>query len=340
MRTKYNDFVKINEEGVFDALKGLFNQMFKNMSDEIKKPIEDLTSKLDKTKKPEEMKKIITDYLKIHREGLVKSVNESDSLKTLVTSVNENLTAIYACIDSSIKHLGEQKYSFEELFKNSPEGVKKLFSKDEKGFNKRVDEFSKQLVIDTGKQFKITKEDVLNDFIKEVKINQVNQINKAENTNKQQATTTPTNGTEQTPTTGNEQQQTKENNSIEYPMNDKIFEADVPVNTPPTGTNTTNTSKISDDTFKKLKDMVVSWFDKTLYKSVNDNLIKSQGVTAPATGLSAQDEIKNLKSQTNKDSVKKLIDTVVALDDPKKYAELRDYITKNFGIKPEDIGKF
>lgn len=317
MRTKYTEFVKLNEAGVFDALKNLFLTMFKNMSDEIKKPIENLTAKLDTTKKPEEMKKMIDDYLKIHRQTLVSSLDKADSLKTLHNAVKDNLTAIYACVDSSIKHLGDQKYSFTDLFKNSPEGIKKLFSKDEKNFNNNVINFSTQLLTDTGKQFKISKEDIEADMKapegKDVKIGQQNAINNATSGGTGTEAKTPETKTEVKPSG-----ETGTHESYDY----KLFEA------------------VTDEDFKKLKDSIVKWFDNTLYKSITDNLVKGQGNPQLPVNSTVQDEIKNLKSKANKESVKKLVDSITGLDDPKKFAELRDYLVKTFGINAEDIGKF
>jgi hypothetical protein len=193
MITNYKKFVKINEEvGLFTSFKNLFSKLLQNISDEIKKPIEELSLKLDKTKRPDDMKKIIVDYLKIHRIGLNKTVEASDSLKTLYIATKDNITAIYASINSSIRHLGETNYTFDEIFQNSPAGIKKLFNKDEKIFDKNINDFTLQLLGDLGKQFKITRIDFEKDIETEVKIKQTEEINNAageqptiENTNTQ-----------------------------------------------------------------------------------------------------------------------------------------------------------
>ena len=70
MITNYNKFIntKLNEEikdawgkestggGLFGALKNLFGKLLGNISDDLKKPVNDLTSKLSKTKDQKQMK--------------------------------------------------------------------------------------------------------------------------------------------------------------------------------------------------------------------------------------------------------------------------------------------
>jgi alanyl-tRNA synthetase len=159
MITKYTQFV--NEANLFTTLKNMFGKLMQNVSDELKKPVEELTKKLDRSKDIEFSKKLLKDYLRIHNEDLKKSLDDSSTLNNIVKSVNDNLTAIYAALDASTRSLGEN-YSFEQMFGDSPQNIQKLFDKNEKNFNKNVDDFSRDLVVSLGKQYGFTKEDVLN----------------------------------------------------------------------------------------------------------------------------------------------------------------------------------
>jgi hypothetical protein len=324
----------INEEiGLFDAIKNLFSKLLGSISEELKKPVMDLTNKLDKTKNADEMKKIITDYLKIHRDGLAKFMNEADSLSTLVKATNDNLTAIYACIDTSIKHLGDQKYSFDEMFKNAPQGLKKLFSGDEKNFNKNVGVFGKQLVTDIGKQFKITSQEIETDIElgknnKDVKILQAQEIKNATIT----TTTEQKPGeqkTAQTPATGaapttQAAPATPTKESLNYTESNLLLEeAD-------------SATGVTLDNFKKLKDGIIKWFDMTLYKSIKEELAKQKTAETQTTD-SIDNKVNAVTSTQHKDSVKKLLDKIVSLNDNGKYAQVRDFMIKNMGFSEDDF---
>jgi hypothetical protein len=81
------------------------------------------------------------------------------------------------------------------------------------------------------------------------------------------------------------------------------------------------------------------WFDKTLYKTVNNELIKTN-VEELNKEENIETKINNLTSTQHKDNVKKMLDKIINLNDPKKYAEVRNFLVNNLGIKEEEIGIF
>jgi len=166
----YNDFVKnkLNEEaefggnkaskGIGGLFKNLLGGLLNDVKDELKKPIEELNKKLGNQKSIDDMAKTVNKYFYDHREKLVTSLEETKTLPGLVENVDDNIRAAYASLGSTIKNFGTDKFTFEELFKDSPERTKKLFSKDTKRFDKNVKQFSTDLVLSLGKPYKVTKE--------------------------------------------------------------------------------------------------------------------------------------------------------------------------------------
>lgn len=176
MITKYNQYV--NEEvNVFGALKNLFGKLLQNVDDELKKPVEQLTAKMSKTKNVNDMRRIVSDYLANNVNVLNNSLSKVQSIKDIKKVVKDNISVIYAAVDAAIKTLGDNKFTFQEVFADSPDSIKKLFNKNEKVFNKNVDAFTNNLLIKLSKQYGFSKDDILtketpNQTVKENNINE------------------------------------------------------------------------------------------------------------------------------------------------------------------------
>ena len=171
MITSYNQFIgqKINEEkdiwgneggSIFSSLKNLFGKLMQNINDDLKKPVDDLTNKLNKTKDTKQIKNIINNYLKVHNTALTSDLKKVKTPVELKKLIKDNLTAIYASIIAQIKSLGEDKFSFSEIFADSPESMKKLFDKNEKNFQKNLDSFVNNLIADQAAQFGYDKKEL------------------------------------------------------------------------------------------------------------------------------------------------------------------------------------
>ncbi len=319
MITKYNQFLdnKLNE-GLWSSIKNLFGKLLQNVSDELKKPIDELTNKLSKTKDNKQIKIIISNYLKLHNTTLTNSLKETTDVQGLNKLVKDNLSVIYASITSEVKALGEENYSFEKIFADADPAIKKLFDKDEKNFNKRIDSFTKELIVLRAKKVGYDEKTIRAELEKPVQTPE----EKAKTEEKKIDDAAGKDGK-------------TENLDITY--SEKLFEAegDAPqANTPQANTPQANTPQAADDKkvetpaqtpeandadlkkkeelFKKLKDNVKNWFDNAIYKRMNNALkLETQG------GGSIEDKIKNMTTTKNKDSVTKIVDAITKTDKEK-----------------------
>ena len=296
MITDYNKYIEVNEAfNLFGSLKNLFGKLMQNVNDELKKPIDALSNNLNKTKDPEKMKKEIGVYLKTHQEGLNKSLDEVKELNSIPAIVNDNLIAIYASINASIKFLGEDTYTFDEIFKDSPAQIKKLFNKNEKNFTKNVENFSNELVLSLGKQFKVSKEDLVSKKINDSMIYEADETEPSNLTDNDQETIVNSDTTEE----------------IKDVVNDASKRNEKVVN---------------------LTGAIKKWFEMTLYKTIKEEIIEvkkeSTKVVNPIENLS--DEITK-----NKNNVKGMLDKfITSIKDKNELVELRDYLSgKGYGVK-------
>ena len=168
----YNQFVddKLNEN-LWSSLKNLFGKLLQGVSDEIKKPVDELNNKLSKTKDPKQIQTIIANYLKVHNNTLTTQMKNAKDLPTLKKIVKDNLNGIYASITAVSQTLGADKFSFSEIFADSPAEMKKLFDQDSKKFNKNLDNYVNNLIITTAKQYPTYKEKLSAPLNKIIKIN-------------------------------------------------------------------------------------------------------------------------------------------------------------------------
>lgn len=306
---KYNDFIKINEEiDVMGSLKNLFLSFLKNVPDDIKKPISELTNKLGKTKDTEQMKKLEIDYLKGHEITLKKSLSECKDTNDVIKTTKDNLTAIYASVDAFVKNFNDDtKFSFETIFnKSNNQNIKKLFVKDEKQFNKMVEPFVLELVVVQSKPFGFKKEDILKQWKEKDKNPTTNPTEPTEtNTTQVQTATKDANDAL------NSTEVKKE--SIDYLL---ILEADKQ-------TGTTSGATEVNVNIAKLNTTVFEWFGLTLYKQLRTELTKKED---EKQGVSIDDSIKRMTSTENKDSVKKMMEEITKITDKKLLIELRDWL--------------
>ena len=252
MINNYNDFVykQLNEEQEFGSnkgskklgglLKNLLGGLMKDVKDEFKKPLDDFNKKLNNQKDKDSVIKVVNDYLKTHKAALDKSMEESTTPPALVESIEDNLRTAYASIKATVGNFGNEKYTFEEIFADSPDRTKKLMDKNEKKFDKNVKGFSTDLVLSFGKPYGITKKDLL-ETPEEAKEQQ-------EQEKIQQAA--PEEGAEGPAAKA----PAKPNEHLHTNYKDKLFEA------------------ISEDDMVKLKEDIVKWFDNTIYRNTKKTL--------------------------------------------------------------------
>jgi hypothetical protein len=244
----------------------------------------------------------------------MKATTDIPQLKKTMT---DNITSIYASILASSKTLGENVYSFGEIFADSPAGMKKLFDKNEKNFNKYVGPFVDDLIITQSKQFGYNPEEVKKQLT--TKTEQTTTTKAETKPPTTETTTKPTT----TPTTTETPVAQQNAGYLTNPNDNKIFEE---VDPDPAA------AKKQADQFQKLKDSMIKWFDFAVYKKMNETL-KENAKTNKTEGGALEDKIKNMKSTKNTDSVNKVIDAITQLD-MGKLKQVRDIVGLNKDSAP------
>jgi len=262
------------------------------------------------------MRTIVYNYLKVHKTTLDTTMKATTDIPQLKKTMTDNITSIYASILASSKTLGENIYSFSEIFADSPAGMKKLFDRNEKNFKKYVGPFVDDLIITQSKQFGYNPEDV-----KKQLTNSTEQTTTKTETNP--ATTETTTKPTTTPTT-TETPATQQNAGyLANPNDNKIFEEAEP---------DPAAAKKQADQFQKLKDSMIKWFDFAIYKKMNETL-KQNAKTNKTEGGALEDKIKNMKSTKNTDSVNKMMNAITELD-MGKLKQIRDIVGLDVNSAP------
>lgn len=304
MITSYDKFRddRLNE-GLWDSLKNLFGKLLQGVSDEIRKPVDELNNKLSKTKDPKQMELIMANYLKVHNTTLTNQLKNATNLPRLRTVVKDNLTGIYAAITASSKTLGKDTFTFSEIFADSPSGMKKLFDANEKTFNKNIDSFTDDLIVTQAAQFPSYKD-------KQATKTKLTESPEQAAENKDAAEKEAAEGN--TPTTETPAKEEVKQESINIEKTNRLNEEAEPAVDP----------KVEAADFKKLKDSMKKWFDFSIYKKVNDTL-KEEKTAKPAGSL--EDKIKNMTTTKNVDSINKMVDAITKLD-MDKLKQVRDIL--------------
>ena len=323
MITRYGQFVdnKLNEEvGLFASLKNLFGKLMQNVSDELKKPVDELTNKLSKTKDIKQMKTIVANYLKVHNTALITSLKTVKTITELKKLMVENLTAIYASIVAQTKTLGEENISFSEIFADAPATMKKLFDKNEKNFNKNIDSFVTNLIILRAKPFGYTEEEIkseLGTVTESLYQSEMDMLFEQDAAVDPNAVNTPDATLDPNAAADSNAEKAKINAVAEGDKNAKK-DAD-------------EKAKKNTDKLEKLKKDIKTWFDISIYKRINDELKKDMKVSGEASTTNLEDKIKSMTSTENTNSVKKIIDAMTKID-KQKLIQVRDIL----GLTKED----
>jgi len=313
MITNYNQFLdnKLNE-GLWGSLKNLFGKLLQNVSDELKKPVDELTNKLSKTKDTKQIKNIIYNYLKVHNTTLTNSLKNTKDVATLKRVIIDNLSAMYASITAQVQSLGEENYSFSEIFADSPKEMKELFDKNSKKFNNKIIGYVDRLVQLQGKPFGYTED--------ELKVPAVEKINESINIQISdrlfEATEVPNVVQGQTDNTqAGQKKKINDTSGVQNSDEEK-------------------TPK-KDDKLEKLKKAIKTWFDISIYKKMNETLKKETqgGAQGGAQGGTVEDKIKNMTSTENKESVNKIVDALTKTD-KEKLKTVRDTVGLNKDSAP------
>lgn len=97
--------------------------------------------------------------------------------------------------------------------------------------------------------------------------------------------------------------------------------------------------KISDDQLSDMKELITDWFTNNIYGRIDKNINTEEKQAKKASG----DVDKLISTVDNTDNTKGLtamIRQIIKLDDPKKYAKVRDTLAKMDFVNKKKIGKF
>jgi len=308
---KYNEFIqsRLNEEqddgfggtsaakGIGGLFKNLLGGLLKDVKDELKKPVEELNKKLGNQKDIKDMAATINKYLLQHRETLVNSLEQATTIPAIVEVIGDNIRVAYASIESSVKNLSSDTYTFEEIFKNAPERTKKLFINPRK-FDNRIEQFTKDLVLSLGKPFGVTEDDVNKTVENAQGDKNSKKIDKVANGENVQGTEKTTG--ENVQGTEKAAGETSENQHLHQDYKDKLYEA--------------KGDPITEDDIKKLKEVIINWFDDAIYKT-NKNMLDEtakQGNNPKQEDINAK--IDAITVTDKKDSVKAIMNKITEVD--------------------------
>jgi len=303
MITKYKQFCeqKINE-GLWDSMKGLFNSLMSNLSDEFKKPIDELTNKLNSTKGDnQKIKNIYKEYVNESKKTFIEDVNKTEisGMKNLIKS---NITAIYTTVNQVIKFSNDPNITLQTVFGKLPTQSAKQLTLDSKKFEKTIDEYTKGLVKFLNNKAKFDEE--------ELKLNE-NFIFEAG----------------ETETSNPADEKSKIENAVEgdnKATDNKEGEAK-PDNKP-------------DPKLIQFRKDVINWFNTNIYTPVYNNTInvkKGNSVVIPDTSITSTTNKTGVKNLVNK-----VLAVQPDGKTNKKLGIVRDALIKNGFGKKDDFGTF
>ena len=333
MITSYNKFVN---EGLLDSLKKMFSSLIANISDNLKKGVDDLEKSLDGTRGDQKkIKDLYKGYITNLKTELSKEIQNAD-LKTTKKVISDTIRALYTTINSVIKYADNSNLTLEIIFNNLPKETKKQFSFNNKNFEKYVDGYTNNLIKgyfnmetkfteeelglkEEAKKVQPTKEEVKKAEPTKEEVKPEDQKKQVDDTVKpEQAKTATTPGTESV--------------NIKYTNKDFLFEAEEQVS----GTTTVDPKKL-----KQYKDKVVKWFNGTCDQILN-NVINSK-TTNKASNVVNSIADDTLKVFNNKEGAKRIANRAVSAQPTadatkKKFRTIRDAMIKaGYGNK-EDYG--
>jgi hypothetical protein len=94
------------------------------------------------------------------------------------------------------------------------------------------------------------------------------------------------------------------------------------------------------DQLKNLKKLISDWFNNDVYIKIYKNMDALEKEAPTQANNTLDQQINNIKVTNNKDGVRKMLNTIVNLDDDKKLANVRDALVKLGYLNKNDIGTF
>jgi uncharacterized protein YbcV (DUF1398 family) len=273
----------LNEAGIFDFLKKLFNMMFQGIDKIYTEQTQRVFKDIENKRKPKEVFDILKRFIIISKENFTKDLENVSDLIKLRDASYSNIISLYSAFTTASKKLSNTKISFSEIFgDNPPKGFKKIFDqKDDKKRIEYIKGFTDSLIENLGSDLNIENFSILK-------------------------------------------------NPIGFKENEK--DANV--------SGETSKNEVTQDQINNLRDILKQWFDSNIYNKITKNIgeISKESLNVNADDL---DEIvNNIKNTKNKEGVKKILQAIANLEDPKKYAAVRDKLSELGIIDENDINTF
>lgn len=293
---------KVNE-GLWDSIKGMFNSLMSSLSDEFKKPIDELTNKLNGTKGDnQKIKTIYKEYINDTKKKFIEDVNKTDA-KGMKTVIQSNIVAIYTTVYQVVKFMNDPNITLQTVFGKLPTQTAKQLTQEQKKFEKTIKEYTKGLVKFLNIKAKFDE--------KELMLNE-NFLFEAEE-----------------PKTSEEQQ-----NDIKDAVTDDKTKPD---ENPETKQDEQKDTKTDPKLIQFRKD-VINWFNNNIYTTVYNNTVnvkKGNAVVIPDTSITSTTNKAGVKNLVNK-----VLSVQPDGKTNKKLGIVRDALVKNGFGKQDDFGIF
>ena len=310
MITSYNKFVN---EGILSSLKKMFSSLIANISDNLKKGVDDLEKALDGSHGDQKkIKDLYKGYITNLKTEFSSELQKAE-LKNTKKVVSDTIRALYTTINSVIKYADNSNLTLDIVFGNLPTQTKKQFSFNNKNFEKNVDGYVNNLIKEYfNMETKFTEEEI--GLVEDTK--KVEPAKEEVKPEEQEAKIKDAAGTE----------------SLNSRYNKEfLFEAEVQAS----GT-TVDPKKV-----KQYKDKIVKWFNG-IFDQVLNNVVNSK-TTNKASNVVNPIADDTLKVFNNKEGAKKVAARATSAQPTadatkKKFRTIRDAMIKGgFGNK-EDYG--
>jgi hypothetical protein len=295
--------------------------MFKGVMDIYNEPVQKVIKDIETKQKPTDVYIVLNQFLINNKKTFNSDIKGASSVGRVRDAIYSNISSLYISFNTAAKKLSDNKVSFETILGKSPSpNIKKIFNQtNDKKRAELIVKFSNDLLYTLAKGLNIKDEDL--DIILSKAVGQVDQsnTNNKANTNNQNTNTENTN-TENTNTenTNTENTATGERTAPSY---------------------NTLVNTISDKSLKNLKTAVVTWFQANIYQYLETNL-KIDTTTNQAETNDTDKLFNEVTTTQNKAGIKKMVSSIIKLNDPKKYAAVRDALAKLGIVNPDDINKF
>lgn len=307
-------------EGLFDFLKKMFTEMFDGLGEIYTQQTKKVFDDIQKQKEPSAVYGILKNFVTINKNNFNGELKKAKDLQTIRDSAYSTIVSLYAAFETGAKKLSDEKISFNNIFgENPPKEIRKIFNqKDTKQREKMILDFSNNLISGLSSGLKIDKAEL--DEVLKRGVGEVPQANNKEeqtSSDEKQKDEIKTGEPEQTTDNQNEPKVETQNASYNF-INEKV----------------------DNKQLSSLKDLVQKWYNTSIYDKLEKNINTMLGTSKTDGGVDIMGSISKVTATEHKDSLQKMVNSIVNLNDKDKFVKIRDMLDKMGYIKKDDIGFF